>query len=47
LGRIFGELEFSEMGSLLGMSAKQAEMAYYYIIRKLRKQLKDHKDGGF
>ena len=35
--RVFGELNFTELGEKFGMEPKQAEMAYYYIIRKLRK----------
>ena len=35
--RVFGELDFTEFGEKFGMEPKQAEMAYYYIIRKLRK----------
>lgn len=35
--RVFGELDFKELGMKFGMEARQAEMAYYYIIRKLRK----------
>lgn len=37
--RVFGEQDFSEIGPAHGLTAKQAEMAYYYIIRKLRKEL--------
>lgn len=37
--RVFGELTFSELGEKFGMKPKQAEMAYYYIIRKIRKEL--------
>ena len=37
--RVFGELSFTELGEKFGMNPKQAEMAYYYIIRKLRKEL--------
>ena len=39
LARIFGELSFNEIGAIFNMKPKQAEMAYYYIIRKLRKKL--------
>lgn len=42
--RVFGELNFVELGERFGMEAKQAEMAYYYIIRKLRKGMGDRKD---
>lgn len=37
--RVFGELSFTELGEKFGMKPKQAEMAYYYVIRKLRKEL--------
>lgn len=37
--RIFGELTFVELGRKFDMKPKQAEMAYYYVIRKLRKEL--------
>ena len=37
LARIFGELSFKEIGEKLNISAKQAEMSYYYVLRKLRK----------
>lgn len=37
--RVFGELSFTELGEKFGMQPKQAEMAYYYVIRKLRKEL--------
>ena len=37
--RVFGELTFAELGEKFGMKPKQAEMAYYYVIRKLRKEL--------
>lgn len=39
IARVFGEQDFSEIGLVHGMTAKQAEMSYYYIIRKLRKEL--------
>ena len=39
IARIFGELSFDEIGAIFNMKPKQAEMAYYYIIRKLRKKL--------
>ena len=42
--RIFGELTFAELGKKFGMKTKQAEMAYFYIIRKLRKGLEAKKD---
>lgn len=37
--RVFGELTFTELGEKFDMKPKQAEMAYYYVIRKLRKEL--------
>lgn len=39
--RVYGELTFAELGERFRMEAKQAEMAYYYVLRKLRKELKD------
>ena len=42
--RVFGELDFTELGEKFGMESKQAEMAYYYIIRKLRKGMGVRKD---
>ena len=41
--RIFGELSFLEIGELIDTSGKQAEMKYYYIIRKLRKNAEEEK----
>lgn len=37
--RVFGEMSFTEIGLEFGMEPKQAEMAYYYVIRKLRNRL--------
>ena len=37
--RVFEELTFSEVGEKFQMEPKQAEMAYYYMLRKLRKEL--------
>ena len=37
--RVFGELTFEELGEKFDMKPKQAEMAYYYAVRKLRKEL--------
>lgn len=42
--RVFGELDFAELGKKFGMEPKQAEMAYYYIIRKLRKGMGVRRD---
>lgn len=37
--RVFGELSFKEIGEKYNMTSKQAEMAFYYILRKIRKQM--------
>lgn len=37
--RVFGELSFEEMGEKFNMKPKQAEMAFYYILRKVRKEM--------
>lgn len=37
--RVYGELTFAELGEQFQMEPKQAEMAYYYVLRKLRKEL--------
>lgn len=37
--RVYGGLAFAELGERFGMEAKQAEMAYYYVLRKLRKEM--------
>ena len=37
--RVYGELTFAELGEKFQMEPKQAEMAYYYVLRKLRKEL--------
>lgn len=42
--RVFGEMSFTEIGEEVGLEPKQAEMAYYYIVRKLRKELGVRKD---
>lgn len=44
-GRLFGERSFQDIGEELGMAPKQAEQAYYYVIRKIRKEL-GVKDNG-
>lgn len=44
-GRVFEELEFEELGKRLGITGKQAEMAYYYVIRKIRKRMEERMDG--
>lgn len=42
--RLFGELSFSDIGKELDLEAVQVENSYYYIIRKLRKELGVKKD---
>lgn len=42
--KLFGELSFDELGTMVGLQPKQAEMAYFYTIRKLRKELGAKKD---
>ena len=37
--RVYGELTFAELGEKFQMEPKQAEMAYYYVLRKLRKEM--------
>lgn len=37
--RLFGELTFREIGEKFGMTEKQAEAVYFYIITKLRKEM--------
>jgi len=44
--RVFGEMTFEELGRKFGMKPKQAEMSYYYILRKLRKELEVKKQNG-
>ncbi len=39
IAHVFEEKGFDEIGARYGMTGKQAEMAYYYIIRKIRKVL--------
>lgn len=45
--RVFGELTFAELGEKFEMQPKQAEMAYYYVIRKLRKELEVNHNNEF
>lgn len=45
--RVFGEFTFTELGDKFGMKPKQAEMAYYYVIRKLRKELEVNRKHEF
>ena len=42
--RVFGDLTFAELGEILQMNPKQAEMAYYYVVRKIRKELEARRD---
>lgn len=42
--RLFGDLSFEEIGAKFGMTAKQAENVYFYIITKLRKELEGTRD---
>lgn len=44
-GRIFGGQSFTDIGRELDLSPKQAEAAYFYVIRKIRKELEVKKDG--
>lgn len=37
--RVYGELTFAELGEWFHIEPKQAEMAYYYVLRKLRKEM--------
>ena len=37
--RVYGGLAFAELGERFRMEPKQAEMAYYYVLRKLRKEM--------
>ena len=37
--RVYGELTFAELGERFHMEPKQAEMVYYYVLRKLRKEM--------
>lgn len=37
--KVFGELSFQELGAMFHKTPRQAEMAYYYILRKLRKEM--------
>ena len=45
--RVFGELTFEELGEKFDMKPKQAEMAFYYILRKLRKELEVSRKDEF
>ncbi|HJC23239.1 MAG TPA: hypothetical protein H9761_05985 [Candidatus Eisenbergiella merdavium] len=41
LAKALGELSFDEIGQILNLRTKQAEMLYYYVLRKLRRELKN------
>ena len=42
--RLFGQMSYEELGMLFLLKPKQAEMAYYYALRKLRKYWRDKDD---
>lgn len=42
--RLFGQMSYKELGMLFLLKPKQAEMAYYYALRKLRKYWRDKDD---
>ena len=37
--RVYGGLSFTELAERFGTESRQAEMAYYYVLRKLRKEM--------
>jgi len=43
--RIFGEQSFTDIGQELDMTPDQARAAYFYALRKIRKELGVKKDG--
>lgn len=45
--RVFGELTFEELGEKFDMKPKQAEMAFYYILRKIRKEMEVSRKDEF
>lgn len=45
--RVFGELTFEELGEKFNMKPKQAEMAFYYILRKIRKEMEVSRKDEF
>lgn len=45
--RVFGELTFEQIDERFEMKPKQAEMSFYYILRKLRKELEVNKKDEF
>ena len=42
--RLFGELTFQQIGEKFGMTEKQAEAVYFYVITKLRKEMEGKRD---
>lgn len=42
--KVFGELSFVELGKLFRLEPKQAERAYYYVLRRLRQELGVRRD---
>lgn len=42
--RVFGELTYEELGMRFGGTPKQVEMSYYYILRKLRREVEVRED---
>ena len=45
ISRIFGEQSFTDIGQELDMTPDQARAAYFYALRKIRKELGVKKDG--
>lgn len=45
--RVFGELTFEELGEKFDMKPKQTEMAFYYILRKIRKEMEVSRKDEF
>ena len=45
--RVFGELTFEELGEKFDMKPKQAEMAFYYILRKIRREMEVSRKDEF
>lgn len=43
VARVFQEKDFAVIGWEMGITERQAEMVYYYIIRKIRKELEGRK----
>lgn len=42
--KVFGSLSYAELGEMCGLKVKQAEMAYFYVLRKLRKELEKNNE---